>query len=112
MPMARRISAPEPEEMTSGITPMMKAADVMRTGRSRTRQASRMAVTRSAPASSRYFANSTMRMAFLHARPASTRKLICVKTLLSPPVSQTPVIAESSVMGTLRMTVSGNVQLS
>ena len=29
----------------------------------------------------------------MHASPASTRKLICVKTLLSPPVSHTPVIA-------------------
>ena len=38
-------------------------------------------------------ANSTIRIAFLQARPTSTRKPICVKTLLSPPVSHTPAIA-------------------
>ena len=91
---------------------MMKAIDVISTGRSRTRQACRMAVTRSSPCSSRYFANSTMRIAFLHASPESTRKLICVKTLLSPPVTQTPAIADRMVIGTLRITESGSVQLS
>jgi hypothetical protein len=57
-------------------------------------------------------ANSTIRIEFLHASPASTRKLICVNTLLSPLVSQTPATADRMVIGTMRMTLSGNAQLS
>jgi hypothetical protein len=91
---------------------MMKATDVISTGRSRTRHASRMAWKWLSPSFSRCLANSTIRMAFLHASAASTRKLTCVKTLLSPPVSHTPASAESSVIGTMRITLSGSVQLS
>ena len=49
MPMACRISEPAPDEKTSGTTPMMNATDVISTGRSRTRHASRIAVRRSSP---------------------------------------------------------------
>ncbi len=91
---------------------MMNASEVIRIGRSRIWHASRMASRAESPSSSRCLANSTMRMAFLHASPASTRKLICVNTLLSPPVSQTPAMAENSVIGTMRITVSGSDQLS
>ena len=112
MPIACRTSAPGPLASTSGTTPMMNATDVISTGRRRIRQASRIAVRRGAPSCSRCRANSTIRMAFLHASPARTRKLICVNTLLSPPVSQTPAIADSSVIGTIRMTDSGSDQLS
>ena len=112
MPIARRISNPAPDANTSGSTPMMNAAEVISTGRSRTRHASRIAVMRSSPLSSRYFANSTIKIAFLHASPDKTRKLIWVKTLLSPPVTQTPAIADRMTIGTLRMTDSGSDQLS
>ena len=112
MPMAWRTSAPAPDENTSGSTPMMKAIDVIRIGRSRMWQASRIACSRLVPSISCRLANSTIRIAFLHASAARTRKLICVKTLLSPPVSHTPAIAENSVIGTIRMTLSGNDQLS
>ena len=91
---------------------MMNATDVIRTGRSRTRQASRIACSGVSPSCSRCLANSTIRIAFLQASAASTRKLTWVKTLLSPPVSHTPAIAESSVIGTIRITLSGIVQLS
>ena len=57
-------------------------------------------------------ANSTIRIAFLQARPTSTRNPICVKMLLSPLVSHTPVMAQSRDMGTIRMTASGSDQLS
>ena len=40
MPTAWRISEPAPEEMTSGSTPRMNANEVIRIGRSRSRQAS------------------------------------------------------------------------
>ena len=39
-------------------------------------------------------ANSTIRIAFLQARPMSTRNPIWVKMLLSPLVSHTPVMAQ------------------
>ena len=48
-PIAWRISAPAPVEMTSGSTPMMKASDVIRIGRSRSRLASIAACDRRAP---------------------------------------------------------------
>ena len=43
IPSDRRISAPAPAATTSGITPMMKANEVIRIGRSRSRHASRVA---------------------------------------------------------------------
>ena len=42
-PSARRISAPAPWAITSGTTPRMKAKEVIKIGRSRKRQASRVA---------------------------------------------------------------------
>jgi hypothetical protein len=66
----------------------------------------------SAPSCSRCLANSTIRIAFLHASAASTRKLTCVNTLLSPPVNHTPASAESSDIGTISSTVIGIAQLS
>ena len=42
-------------------------------------------------------------MAFLADRPTSTIRPIWVKMLLSPPVSQTPAIAASRPIGTIRM---------
>ena len=44
MPSERRISAPAPEATISGITPKMKANEVIRIGRSRSRDASCVAV--------------------------------------------------------------------
>ena len=84
MPMAWRISEPAPLPKISGVTPAMKAIEVIRMGRSRMRQAWITASSTFSPASSISLANSTMRMAFLHARPTSTTKAICVKRLKSP----------------------------
>ncbi len=111
-PIARRISEPAPVDSTSGSTPMMKASEVIRIGRRRSRLASMAACTGVRPANSSSRANSTIRMAFLADRPTSTISPICVKTLLSPAESHTPVIAASRPIGTIRMIASGSVRLS
>ncbi|MCY1361373.1 hypothetical protein D9M69_480380 [compost metagenome] len=91
---------------------MMKAMEVIRIGRRRRRQASSTALRRSMPSCCLSLANSTMRIAFLHARPTSTIRPIWVKMLLSPPEMITPAMADSSVIGTIRITASGSPQLS
>ena len=91
---------------------MMKANDVIRIGRSRRRQASSAASTTERPACSSSRANSTIRIAFFDASPTSTNSAICVKMLLSPPVSFTPSSAHRIDIGTIRITASGSVQLS
>ena len=92
VPSAWRSSAPAPTAHTSGTTPKMKASDVIRIGRSRSRAASTAAAKRSRPWSSSCLANSTIRIAFLAARPISTMKPTWVRMLLSCPRSTTPVI--------------------
>src|SRR6267378_148011 len=91
---------------------MMKASEVIRIGRSRNRLASIAARTGVRPANSSSRANSTIRMAFLADNPTNTIRPICVKTLLSPFVSQTPNIAASNPMGTIMMIDNGKVRLS
>jgi hypothetical protein len=59
--MAWRISKPAPVEITSGTTPMMKASEVIRIGRSRSRLASIAAWTGVRPANSSSRANSFAR---------------------------------------------------
>ena len=112
VPKACRISAPAPVPSTSGTTPRMKASDVIRIGRSRSFAASSTASAAVAPASCRCLANSTIRIAFLAARPIRTTRPICVKMLLSRPASQTPAIAAKRHIGTIRMIASGSAQLS
>src|SRR6266404_421888 len=99
-PSACRTSAPAPKATTRGTTPMTKAIEVMRIGRSRRCAASSTAAFASRPCSScRCLANSTMRMAFLHASPTSTSSPICMKMLLSPWSSLTAVSAGSRHIG-------------
>src|SRR5439155_559801 len=86
------ISAPAPAVRTSGSTPRMKANEVMRIGRSRVFEASTIASKRGLPSSWSCFANSTIRIAFLAARPIRTTRPTCVKMLLSEPTSQTPLM--------------------
>ena len=111
-PMAWRISAPAPVDVTSGSTPITKASEVIRIGRNRRRLASIAASTGVFPVNSSSRANSTIRMAFFADRPTSTISPIWVKMLLSPPVSHTPVIAASRPSGTIMMIESGSVRLS
>ncbi|MNO06725.1 hypothetical protein D3C81_2286250 [compost metagenome] len=48
----------------------------------------------------------------MQASPINTTSPTCTNTLLSPPVSQTPNSADSMVIGTIRITANGSVQLS
>ncbi|MNX99728.1 hypothetical protein D3C86_1321940 [compost metagenome] len=90
----------------------MNANDVIRIGRRRRRLASIAACTTVRPWCSSSRANSTIRIAFFADSPTSTMKPICVKMLLSPRVSHTPVMAASRLIGTIRITASGSVRLS
>jgi hypothetical protein len=112
VPSERRISAPAPVAITSGTTPRMKANDVIKIGRSRSRTASSVAWWRGAPSSRFAFANSTIRIAFLHARPTSTIRPICTKMSTALCVSSTPPTEQSRHSGTTRITASGIDQLS
>ena len=69
-PMARRLPAPAPVLTARGRVPRMKAMEVMMMGRKRRRAASMADGTMSMPCLCRSAANSTIRMAFLQARPS------------------------------------------
>ena len=91
----------------------MKASEVIKIGRKRSRLALRAASRRGVPCSRCCLANSTMRMAFLPASPTSTTKPICVKMFTSRAASTTaPVTEQSRHIGTTRITASGSDQLS
>ena len=112
VPSERRISDPAPVARTSGTTPRMKAKDVIVMGRSRSRDASTAASARDLPPRCNCWANSTTRMAFLHASPTRTTRPICTKMLTESFVAHTPASAQSRHIGTTRMTARGMVQLS
>ena len=61
----------------------MKASEVIMIGRKRSLQAASVASCRGSPGLGLCLAYSTIRMAFLQARPTSTTKPICVKMLTS-----------------------------
>jgi hypothetical protein len=71
--------------------PAMNATEVITIGRRRSRQASSAASTIPLPWNSSSRANSTIRIAFLQAKPISTTNPTWTKVLLSPPNSFTPV---------------------
>ncbi len=81
-------------------------------GRSRRRQAAVVASSRAAPLSRCALAYSTIRIAFLHAKPTKTTKPTWVKTFTSSRATSTPAIEQSRHMGTTRITASGSDQLS
>src|SRR5260370_18998871 len=112
VPRVRRISAPAPWAINSGNTPRTNANDVMRIGRSRTRAASMAASNRDAPSCCRSRANSTIRMAFLAARPTSTTNPTCTKMFTSIWARATPANALDRHIGTTRITAQGSDQLS
>ena len=95
------------------MTPKINANDVIRIGRSRKRLASRVASKTDLPSWWRCLANSTIRIAFLHARPTSTTSPICTKMFTSlPATSTTPTTEQIRHSGTTRITASGSAQLS
>ena len=71
VPRECRLPAPAPLAITSGDTPRMKANDVMRMGRKRSRAASTAASRSAIPRPRISLANSTIRMAFLAASPTT-----------------------------------------
>src|ERR1051325_11703971 len=78
----RRAPAPAPVEKASGITPRMKASEVMRIGRKRSLAASTAAAEADSPCSCFITAYSTIRMAFFAARPSSVTSPIWKYTSL------------------------------
>jgi len=76
VPMTCREIPPAPLAMASGTQPRMKAKEVIRIGRSRSFAPSSVASIRGFPFSYSIFANSTIRMAFLAARPISMTRPI------------------------------------
>ena len=112
VPSERRISAPATEANTSGRTPKTKANDVIRIGRSRSRDASCVTSKTGRPCSWSWRAYSTTRIAFLQASPTSTTSPICTKIFTSRAVYSTPATEQSKHKGTTRITAKGRVQLS
>ncbi len=97
----------------SGTTPRMNAIEVMMIGRSRSRHASSVASRIGLPDRRITLANSTIRIAFLLARPTSTTRPIWVKMLISSLRRVTPRSWRSRcTRGTDRITASGIDQLS
>ena len=84
----------------------------MRIGRSRSLQASTVASASVLPSPTSWRANSTMRIAFLQAKPTRTMNPICVKIVISSPTSLMPTSAERIAIGTTRITARGSRQLS
>ena len=72
VPIECRLAAPAPDATTSGTTPRMNANEVMRIGRNRSRPASIAASRMERPLARSSLPNSTIRMAFLAARPTTT----------------------------------------
>ena len=77
VPSDQREADPAPVAIMSGMTPRMNANDVMRIGRNRSLEPSIAASTIDIPSFSCFvFANSTIRIAFLAARPRSMTRPI------------------------------------
>ncbi len=112
VPRTWRERAPAPWEITSGRTPRMKAKAVMRIGRRRTRAPASAASKSVWPRSYSSLQNSTMRMAFLAARPITMIRPIWEKTSSSKRRSQSAARAPKTAMGVPRRTPKGRVQLS
>src|SRR5690625_2993294 len=106
------IAGVAPLANTRGVTPAINATEVIMIGRRRKRLASRAAWVMLRPCCSRSRANSTIRMAFLHANPINTTSPTCTKILLSPPVNHTPTRAAKRHSGTINTIARGRTQLS
>ena len=77
VPMTFCAPAPAPLAVISGTTPRMNANAVIRIGRKRSRADSSAASSTGMPSSCLALANSTIRIAFLAARPISMMLPIC-----------------------------------
>ena len=111
-PMAAWLEAPAPEASASGTTPRMKASEVMTMGRKRSRAACSAACARLCPCACRSLANSTIRMAFLAARPMMVIRPTLKYTSLDRPTAEVASTDPSAPMGTISITAAGMLQLS
>ncbi len=112
VPSACCAPAPAPLPVTIGTTPRMKASDVIRMGRRRMRAAVMAASTTRIPCALRSLANSTIRMAFLDARPMVVSRPTWKYTSFIFQVRMAPSSAPSTPSGTTMMTEKGIAQLS
>ena len=83
VPIICRATDPAPDAVHNGTQPRINAKEVIRIGRRRSLAPSSAASTRGLPFSYSSLANSTIRMAFLAARPMSITRPICEYTSLS-----------------------------
>ena len=112
VPMAVRPPAPAPVAIASGITPRMKASEVIRIGRRRWRAAVTVASISSIPWSWFSLANSTIRMAFLAASPTVVSKPTWKNTSLLKPRNKVASTVPMMPSGTTSITATGIDQLS
>ncbi len=113
VPIACWLAEPAPLLIASGSTPRMKASEVIRIGRRRSRAASSAASTGpifSPTCSSR--ANSTIRIAFFADRPMVVSRPTWKNTSLSRPRSVAASSAPITPSGTTSITENGIDQLS
>src|SRR6267143_15491 len=112
VPRIRRPTAPAPAAVHNGTQPRINANEVMKRARRRTRTPSSAASTSGIPPSYATLANSTMRIAFLAARPITMSRPICEKTSSSKRRSHSAPRAPNRAMGVASRTANGSVQLS
>lgn len=105
--------APAPVAKAKGNTPSIKAIEVIIIGLKRSFTAAKVAGTISIPPSTLSLANSTIKIAFLAAKPINVTKPICAYTLLVKCGRKVRVsIAPNAPIGTDKSTEKGTDQLS
>src|SRR5690554_2519435 len=112
VPTARWPAEPAPVANTRGITPMIKASEVIRIGRKRRRQAVSVASIKPLPSCCRLRANSMIRMAFFADRPMMAIRPTLKYTSFGMPASVAPSSEPNTPSGTTSMTEKGIDQLS
>ena len=112
VPTELRAPAPAPVATASGITPRMKANEVIRIGRSRMRPASIAASAIPRPRSRSCSANSTIRIEFLAASPISITSPTWQNTSFARPRSHWAPRPPITASGTPSRMMNGSTQLS
>src|SRR5690606_1606963 len=112
-PIVWRENAPAPVDIIRGIIPKINAKDVIMIGLSRNFTASKVASNSGIPMSTRSLANSTIKIAFLQAKPIIVTNPICAYMLLSNAGMNNNVkIAPNTPSGTDNKIENGTDQLS
>src|ERR1700712_3723342 len=112
-PIVLRATELAPVAKANGITPNIKAMDVIKIGRNRNFTESNVAAIIGMPLSTLSFANSTIKMAFFADKPINVIKPICAYTLLvSLGIKVKVKMAPNTPIGTANNTENGTDQLS